>query len=466
MSDDLSFTSALELKERILKKDVSPVEVTESAIRRLHAVEPAINSFVTPTEDIALEAARAAEQAVMKDDEPGLLHGLPVSVKDLITMGGVKCCFGSHSMADNVAEADAPSVERLKAHGACILGKTTTSEYGCKAVGDCPLTGITRNPWNTNKTPGGSSAGAAASVAAGVTPFGLGTDGGGSVRIPAALTGIFAIKPQFARIPVHPASATAMLSHVGPMSRTVRDAALLLQAISGFDRRDPYCVAETVPDFLAACDTPIKDMRVAWSPAYGYVKPDADVLAMCEDAMKVFEDLGCKVELVETVMDDPADFWNVEFYGGIGSQLKDILENNPDQLDPAVAETLTGALDAFPRDYFSSVVARRHAFREKMRRFFDQYDLLLSPTLPVSSVDAGVNIPPGHEDANIVTWVRYTYPFNLTGHPAACVPAGFTSDGLPVGLQIVAGPLREVDIFAAAAAFETARPWADRRPPV
>lgn len=466
MADDLSFTSALELKERILKKDISPVEATERAIRRLHEVEPALNSFVTPTEETALETARAAEQAVMKGDEPGLLAGLPVSVKDLIPMAGIPLTSGSRSAVDTVAEADAPCVERLKSHGACIVGKTTTSEYGCKAVGDCPLTGVTRNPWNTDKTPGGSSAGAGASIAAGVTPFGLGTDGGGSVRIPASFTGLFAIKPQFARVPVHPASATAMLAHVGPMSRTVRDAALLLQVISGFDRRDPYAVAEPVPDFLGACDAPVKGLRIAWSPTYGYVKPDPEVVSLCEDAAKQFEALGCKVELVESVMEDPADIWNVEFYGGIGARLKTVLEKTPGLLDPAVAETLNWAHGKVGADYFSRVVEGRHAFREKMRLLFDQYDLLLSPTLPVPAFDVGVNVPDGHEDANIVTWVRYTYPFNLTGHPAASVPAGRTSGGLPVGLHIVAGALREVDIFAAAAALEVARPWADSRPPI
>lgn len=464
MSDDLSFTSALDLKKRIASKDISPVEVTRKAYERLHATEPQLNAFVTLTEEIAMDAARAAEKAVTDGEELGPLHGLPVSVKDLITMGGVKCSFGSRSMADNVAAEDAPSVRRLREHGACILGKTTTSEFGCKAVGDCPLTGVTRNPWNTDKTPGGSSAGAAASIAAGVTPFGLGTDGGGSVRIPGALTGLFAIKPHFARIPVYPVSATTTLAHVGPMSRTVRDAALLLMAIAGFDARDPYAIADHVPDFLSACEKPVKGMRIAWSPTYGYAKPDNDVLALCEAAAKAFEDLGCIVELVNDVTGgDPADVWAAEFYSGVATRLKDILDSDPELLDPAVAEVLTAARKRPLEDYYSKVF-ERYAFREKMRAFFEDYDLLLSPTLPVSSVDAGVNVAPGQDDADIITWVRYTYPFNLAGHPAATVPVGFADDGMPVGLQLVAGPLREADIFAAAAAFEGARPWADKRP--
>ena len=237
MASDLLYRSAVELRELVLSKEVSPVELLDHSLARLDEVEPKLNSFVTVTEDVARAAARSAEKAVMDGDPPGLLHGLPLSVKDLIAMDGVRWTFGSKSTADNVAALDAPAVERVRKAGAVILGKTTTSEFGCKAVGDSPLTGITRNPWNLSKTPGGSSAGAASSVAAGVTPFALGTDGGGSLRIPGSLTGLFAVKPQFARVPIFPESAAPTLSHVGPMTRTVRDAALLLTAIAGFDRR-------------------------------------------------------------------------------------------------------------------------------------------------------------------------------------------------------------------------------------
>ena len=467
MSEDFSFMSAIELKERIASKEISPVELAEHALERLKAVEPQLNNFVTVTRHVALEAARRAEEAVMKGDGSlGLLHGLPLSVKDLITMGGVKCAFGSRSAADNIAAEDAPSVERVRAQGACILGKTTTSEYGCKAVGDSPLTGITRNPWDMAKTPGGSSCGAAASIAAGVTPFGLGTDGGGSVRIPASLTGLFAIKPHFGRVPVYPTSATPTLAHVGPMARTVRDAALLLNAIAGFDTRDPFAVAEPVPDFLAACDAPVKGLRIAWSPTYGYAKPHSEVVMLCERAVRAFEEMGCAVELVEDVTGgDPIDLWMAEFYAGVGTRLREPLEREPEILDPGVARALSGALGQTMDAYYRSVFAR-YEFRERIRGLFFNYDLLLSPTLPVPAFDTGLDHPPDMADENIISWVKYTYPFNLTGHPAASVPVGFTGDGLPAGLQIVAGALREADIFAAAAALEAARPWADKRPSV
>jgi len=464
MTEDLSFVTALDLKRRIAAREISPVDVVEAALRRLHEVEPVLNNFVTITEDVARQAAKDAEAAIMNGEELGLLHGLPVSVKDLITMGGVKCAFGSRSAADNIADADAPSVERLRTQGACILGKTTTSEFGCKPVGDSPLTGITRNPWNTDKTPGGSSCGAAASIAAGVTPFGLGTDGGGSVRIPAHFSGLFAIKAQFGRVPVYPTSATPTLAHVGPLARTVRDGALLLSAVAGYEPRDPFSVAEPLPDFLAACDQPVRGLRVAWSPTLGYAQPDAEVVSLCEEAVKALEDQGCEVELVEKIVDaNPSDMWMAEFYAGVGTRLKAIIEKDPDMLDPAVVEVLSGALDQSLEEYYSKVFAR-YEFRERMRAFFERFDLLASPTLPVPAFDVALNVPPQIPDANIVSWVAYTYPFNLTGYPAASVPAGFTGDGLPVGLQIVGGPLQETRIFAAAAAIEAARPWADKHP--
>ncbi len=461
-----AYHTALDLTRMIAAKEISPVELIEDTLARQEALEPVLNCFVTRTPEIALEAAHKAEQAVMAGQELGLLHGLPISVKDLISMADVPWTFGSKPFAGNIGVVDAPSVERARAAGACIIGKTTTSEFGCKGTGDSPLTGITRNPWNLAKTPGGSSAGAGASVAAGLTPSALGTDGGGSVRIPSALCGLFGIKAQFARVPLFPVPATPTLAHVGPLARTVRDAALLLGAISGHDRRDPFAVAGPVPDYLGACGKSVKGMRIAWSPTFGYARSDPEVIQICEQAALEFEQLGCTVDLVEAPLGaEPLDIWTAEFYGGVGSKLKDLLSDSADQLDPAVVELLSGALDNSIEDYFNLLFAR-YAFREKAREFFEDYDLLLSPVLPVAAFDVGLNVPPGWEDRNAVSWVYYTYPFNATGQPAASIPAGFTASGLPVGLQMVGRFNVETDIFRAAAAFEEARPWADKMPPV
>ena len=460
-----AYMTALELKGLLAERSISPVELVEDTLSRQDALEPQINAFVNRTPEQALAAAREAERAIGAG-EGGAIAGLPVSVKDLVPVAGVPWTFGSRPFADNVVDFDAPSVERIRQAGGCIIGKSTTSEFGCKAVCDSPLSGITRNPWDLTKTSGGSSGGAGASVAAGLTPFALGTDGGGSVRIPSALCGLFGIKAQFGRVPIFPVSAAPTLAHVGSIARTVRDAALLLGVMAGHDRRDAFGVAEPTPDFLAACDAGVEGLRIAWSPTLGYAQPEPEVAALCEAAARRFEALGCTVELVEDALgDDPVELWMAEFYGGIGTKLKDLMAERPDELDPAVVATLSAGLDRSTVEFFTQVFAR-YDFREKMRQFFERYDLLLSPTLPCAAFDVGHDTPPELGARNIVSWVYYTYPFNLTGQPAASIPAGFTASGLPVGLQMVAGINSEVDILRAAAAFEEAAPWADRRPPL
>ncbi|MBC8742054.1 amidase [Paraburkholderia sp. UCT31] len=464
--DSYQFGTALELRDDIAKKRVSPVEVVKQTLERIDAVEPQLNCFVTLTPDIAMDSARRAEKAIMRGDPVGPLHGIPISVKDLIAVGGIRQTFGSRAMAENIATVDAPSVSRVISAGACIVGKTTTSEFGCKAVGDSPLSGITRNPWDVTKTPGGSSCGAAASVAAGLTPFALGTDGGGSIRAPAAFTGIVGIKPQFARVPVFPPSATPTLGHVGPLARTVRDAALLLSVIAGGDPRDPFSEQGRVPDFLGACGLPVNKMRIAWSPTLGYGKPNTEVVRITESAVRTFEDLGCEIVVLdEGIGADPADIWTTEFYAGVGTRLSKILQEAPELLDDAVANTLAMSAHQTMQSYYRTVF-ERYDFRERVRTLFDRFDLLFSPTVPIAACDVGVNVPPEFQGRNLCTWQYFTYPFNLTGQPAASIPAGFTSSGLPVGLQMVAKLGRETDIFRAAAAFEEARPWVQRMPPV
>ena len=461
-----AYMTALELKGLLAARRISPVELVEDTLARQEALEPRINAFVNRTPEQALAAARKAERAIAAGEGGGAIAGLPVSVKDLVAVAGVPWTFGSRPFADNVPDFDAPSVERVRKAGGCIVGKSTTSEFGCKAVTDSPLTGITRNPWNLAKTPGGSSGGGAASVAAGLTPFAVCTDGGGSIRIPSALCGLFGIKAQFGRVPLFPVPAAPTLSHVGSVARTVRDAALLLGVMAGHDRRDPFGVAEPVPDFLGACDDGAGDLRIAWSPTLGYATPDPEVARLCEAAARRFEALGCTVELVEdTLGDDPVELWMAEFYGGIGTKLKELMAARADELDSAVVATLSAGLDGSVVEFFTQVFAR-YEFRERMRQLFERYDLLLSPTLPCAAFDVGRDTPPGLGARNVVSWVYYTYPFNLTGQPAASIPAGFTAEGLPVGLQMVAGINREVDILRAAAAFEEAAPWADKRPPL
>jgi aspartyl-tRNA(Asn)/glutamyl-tRNA(Gln) amidotransferase subunit A len=453
---DLDFMSAVEMRRLIGSRALSPVEVVDRGLARAQSSQPSLNAFTVLQPEAAKAAARLAEDAVMRGDPMGPLHGIPISVKDLIAVGGLPCCFGSRAMRDNVAAADAPSVERVRAAGAILIGKTTTSEFGCKAVGDSPLSGVTRHPWDLDRTPGGSSAGAAASVAAGVTPLALGTDGGGSVRIPAALTGLVGFKATFGRVPVWPVAATPTLAHVGALARTVRDAALLTGVMAGFDPRDAFSVAGPVPDYLRACDEPVEGLRIAWSPTLGYADPEPDVLAAAAAAVQRLADAGANVDLVERVFEqDPIDLWMAEFYAGVGTRLRPVVERQRDLLDPAVAEVLEAALGQTLHSYYDSVF-RRYALRDSLRAFFERYDVLVSPTLPVSSVPAGRDVPPQCAGRNLVSWVSYTYPFNLTGQPAASVFAGLGQDAMPVGLQIVGRLHGEADVLRAAAAVEQA----------
>jgi Asp-tRNA(Asn)/Glu-tRNA(Gln) amidotransferase A subunit family amidase len=462
---EVPYTSALKLRGAIAHKQLSAVEVMEQTLARMESVEPAIGAFVTTTFDEAMEAARAADAALSKGWAPGALHGLPISVKDGIDVAGVRTTHGSLTTPNGPASADAIAVERIRAAGACVIGKTNTTEFGLKAGGgDSPVAGVTRNPWDVSKTPGGSSTGAAASVAAGVTPFALGTDGGGSIRIPASFCGVFGIKAQFGRVPLFPPDVS-MLGHHAPVARTVRDAAMLLGAIAGLDARDPFSVTGPVPNFLSTCDEPVEGMRVAWSPTLGYAKPAPEVVDIALDAVRVFESLGCEVDLVDEVMGNPIDLWNAEVLVGASYELAEVMERSRDLLDPAVAEYLDGATEQTVRDY-ASKRRGRNELREEVRHLFENNDLLLTPTLPVPPFSAGRNVPEELSDRGLISWAYYTYPFNLTGNPAASVPCGFTEDGLPVGLQIVAGNHREGNVLRAAATLEEERPWTRFRPEI
>jgi aspartyl-tRNA(Asn)/glutamyl-tRNA(Gln) amidotransferase subunit A len=451
---DIAFATIAELSAAIDARAISPREILQATLARIERLEPVLNAFAALDREGAAADAAAAEDRQMRGERLGPLDGIPTSVKDLIAQRGLPLRFGSRATSAVPALADAPSVARLRAAGAVLLGKSTTSEFGCKAVGDSPLTGITRNPWNPAMTPGGSSAGAAAMVAAGIAPYALGTDGGGSIRIPAALCGLFGIKAQFARVPVYPASATPTLGHVGPLARSAGDAALALGAICGFDRRDPFAVAGPVPDFAAAMRDR-RPLRIGWSATFGYARPDPEVAAICAGAVARLETLGHRVEEIPALMPDPAQMWAAEFYAGAGTRLRGVIEETPDLLDPAVLAVLRIAVAQDMGAYYAKVF-ERYAFREAMRAAFAPYDAIVSPVLPVAGVPAERDMPDGWDRAAIVSWVAYTYPFSLTGQPAASMPVGVTAGGLPVGLQIAARSHDEAAIFALAGGYEAA----------
>ncbi len=464
-SDTLAYLSAIDLADLIRRKQVSPVEVVEAVLGRIEWLNPRLNAYCTVTADAAMTAARAAEAAVLRGDPLGPLCGVPFSVKDLVITRGVRTAFGSRIYAQHIPDEDAPVVERLRAAGAIMVGKTTTPEFGWKGATDSPLTGVSRNPWDPTKTPGGSSGGAAAAVAIGLAPLAVGTDGGGSIRIPASFCGVFGLKPTCGLVPVYPAPNTGTLSHVGPMTRSVRDAALMLQVMAGPDDRDPVSFPATGIDFTGGLDAGIRGLRVAWSPTFGYAKVAPEVRALAETAAKRFQDFGCQVEEVERIFADPDPIWAPLFYAGVAARLEPFLAEWRDRIDPGLLEVVEEGNRLSGVELTKASFARA-AFYQEVRQFFQRYDLLLSPTLAVPPFAAGMERPPDYPAGSRLSWVAFTYPFNLTGHPAATVPCGFTADSLPIGLQIVGRRLQDGLVLRASAAFEAALPWAGRRPVV
>lgn len=464
-AEDLCFTPATQLAAMIRSKTVSPVEVVRAVLDRIERTNPALNAFCTVTPEPALAAARDAEQAVVRGGALGPLHGVPFSIKDLALTRGVRSMFGSHIFAQRVPDEDAPYVGRLRAAGGILVGKTTTPEFGWKALGDSPLTGITRNPWNPAMTTGGSSAGAGAAAAAGLGPLHQGSDGAGSIRIPSAFCGIFGHKPTYGRVPLWPVSNNDYATHVGPMTRTVADAALMLLVMAGPDPCDPTSLEAPPADYPRRLDGDVRGRRVAFSPDLGGLRVDADVAAIVRSAALAFQDLGCSVEEVKPGFADTTDvircLWSAHYAGNYGPYVAEWGE----RMDPGLVACIEHGR-RFGAAQYVEMRGRKLAFWDSVRPLFERYDLLLTPATSVAAFPAG-RLNPEHFPQHAwdwLPWASFSYPFNFTGQPAATVPAGFTPAGLPVGLQIVGRRFDDLTVLQASAAFERARPWAARRP--
>jgi aspartyl-tRNA(Asn)/glutamyl-tRNA(Gln) amidotransferase subunit A len=465
-SDELCWLSATELAALIRRRKVSPVEVVDDVLDRIGRVNAQINAYVTVTADEGRRAARAAERALGRRRAAlGPLHGVPFSVKDLVATKGVRTTFGTRLFADNVPMEDAPMVSRLKAAGAIMIGKTNTPTLGWLGATHNLLFGATRNPWRLDRTPGGSSGGASAAVAAGLAPLAVGTDGGGSIRIPASFAGIFGHKPSYGRIPVYPASATWSLSHIGPMTRTVADAALMMQVCAGPDERDPYSLPRDGVDYVRAIRGGVKGLRVAYAEDLGNLEAvDPEVRQTAARAARSFRELGCRVEVVAPRWPSPGEPWFGIFCGGLSTRLlpfRDRLSEIEPGLAAIVEATAASPPSRYVRAWFDWLAWWQHP-----RAFFERYDLLLTPTVACPPFAIGLDHP-GEVAGKTVApygWLPYTYPFNLTGQPAASVPCGFTREGLPIGLQIVGRRFDDATVLRAAAAFERARPWTNARP--
>lgn len=467
-NDELCWMSAAALAAAIKRKKLSPVEVTRAVLDRIERVNPRLNAYVTITDDQALRDARAAERAVgKKGARLGPLHGVPFSTKDLVITKGVRTTFGTRFYADNVPTEDAPMVARMKAAGGIQLGKTNTPTFGWIGATHNLVFGVTRNPWNTDRTPGGSSGGASAAVAAGLGPVAIGTDGGGSIRIPASFTGIFGHKASYGRIPVYPPSGAWSLSHIGPMTRTVEDAALMMNACAGPDERDQYSLPAAGTDYVKALKGSLKGLRIGWSPDLGFARVvDPEVEATCAKAARRFRELGAKVDEARLGWPSPKAAWEAVFCGGIATRMAPYLDR-PNDIDPGLLPIIQDAVK-WPASRYVQAWFDRLTWYDHVRRYFDTHDLLLTPTIATPPFKVGLDNPPdiAGRPVEAYDWIPFTYPFNLTGNPAASVPCGFTKDGLPIGLQIVGRRFDDVTVLRAAAGFEKLAPWADRKPAI
>lgn len=466
-SEELCFTPATQVVRMIRGREISPVEVMQATLARAEKLNPSLNAICTPTFDAAMDAARQAEAAAMRDEPLGLLHGLPTTIKDLSLTKGVRTMAGSHVFRDRVPDTEHVHVERLRAAGAISIGKTTTSEFGWSGVSRSPLTGITHNPWQHGMNAGASSAGAAVCAATGIGAIHQGSDGAGSIRMPSAFCGIFGLKPSHGRVPYWPVPPNGLISHVGPMTRTVADAALMLQALVGRDDRDMTSLDLPAEDFLGRLDDGIAGLRVAYSPDLGYLPVDAEVAERVRNAVQVFETLGCNVDQVDPGWGDPIEMEHCLFTTSLAGMYGDLLERWEDRMDPGLVAMIRHGMKYSGADYCKAF-AQRLAYYDKVQAFFERYDLLLTPTLSVAAFPADRLIPEHWQqhEWDWLRWAGFSYPFNLTWLPAATCPCGFTPDGLPVGLQIVGGRHRDLRVLQASRAFEQARPWTQFRPPV
>ncbi len=465
-TEEVAFLSAAELMSAYGRREISPTEVTAVTLERIARLNPKLNAYLAVDHDGAMAAAQEAERTWAQPGEKPLLCGVPISIKDLIYTSWLPTTFGSLLFKDYYSSHSAPVVERVQAAGAIVLGKTNTPEFGLIDMTMNKLGNDGRNPWSLDHTCGGSSGGAGAAVAAGLGPLAIGTDGAGSIRIPSFYNGIYGLKPTFGRIPHDGWKGAPRTSHQGPMTRTVRDAALIMQAASGAHERDPLSMTETPPDFLAALEPQsLQGTRVALSLDYGYIEPDPEIGQAVLAASDLLRDFGCEIKESNPPQLEPiegtADTTGPDEYAW-AVHLRPDLPEHFDQLT-GYARRIIEPAPATPAWKYSLAVRAREAWAAATHRWFDDHDFLLAPVMALTAprCDERRRFGEGRP------WPGSFLPiFNASGNPAASVPFGFHSNGLPLAVQIVGRLGDDVGVLRMSAAIEEARPWAGRWPPL
>jgi aspartyl-tRNA(Asn)/glutamyl-tRNA(Gln) amidotransferase subunit A len=466
-SNELCFTPAVRLKELIRARDVSPTEIVTAVLEQIDRVNPHVNAYCTLTAEQALIDAKNVESRMAKGELVGPLAGIPVSIKDLMRMKGVRSTSGSRVFRDYIGEEDAPTVERLKAADAIIVGKTNTPEFGWRATTYSRVFGETKNPWNLERTAGGSSGGASAAVATGMAPLALGSDGGGSIRIPSAFCGTFGHKPSFGRVPMYPASGNELQAHAGPMTRTVADAALMLDVIHGADDRDRNSLPTYTGRYVGEIGRGVDGLRIAWSPDLNFAPVEPEIRDLTAAAVERLQRAGWNIEEDSPDVEDPFPAFDVLYRSAQGGSLLHTFDEWKDDLDPGLVELVEASRHITAFEHARAHLERAF-FWDKMRKFMSNYDALITPAVPITAFELGIvgptsvaGQPVGH-----LGFSPFSFPFNLTGQPASIVPCGFASDGLTVGLQIVGRRHDDATVLRVASAYEDLTQFAEHRPPM
>ncbi len=461
---EIAFLTTVEVREAFRSKRLSPVELTQAVLERIDQHNQRYNAYCLVDAESAIAQAKASEERWFRSEPLGVLDGVPTAIKDLTLTRGWPTLRGSLAINPNQDwRDDAPVVERLRRSGAVLVGKTTTPELGWKGVTDSPLTGITRNPWDESRTSGGSSGGSAVAVVLGMATLAVGTDGGGSIRIPAGFCGCVGLKPTFGRVPMWPVSAFGSLAHTGPLTRTVADAALIMDVIARPDSRDWSALPNDGVNYSQALAGEVKGLRIASIPQSGSLQVDPEVSVAVRRAAKVFEDLGAHVEERDAPFDDPLDLFTVLWYAGAAQAVSSYKLEARAKMDPGLLEVAAEGGSYSLMSYLEATMQRAN-LGVKLSQFHERFDLLLTPTLPLPAFEAGHEVPQGWPGRRWQTWTPFTYPFNLTQQPAISVPCGMTTTGLPIGLQLVGAKYRDALVLLAAHAYESSSPM-HRRPP-
>ncbi|MEM9105150.1 MAG: amidase [Pseudomonadota bacterium] len=455
---ELAFLGVRALTRFFRDGEITPVDAANAAFEQIAARNDSLNAFSHLDHEGALQAA-AASAARWRVGRPlSAIDGITTTIKDVMMVEGWPTTFGSRVLGSGEPSTwNSPAVDRLLEAGAVLVGQTTTPESGWKGVTDNTIHGVTRNPWDTNKTPGGSSGGAAAAAAAGMGVLHVGTDGGGSIRMPAAFTGTFGHKPSFGRVPAYPPSPYSTLAHVGPMTRSVEDAAIMLSVLTGADVRDWHALPPDGVRYEEELTKGVKGKRIAYSPDLGYVDVDPEIASVVRKAADQLADLGANVEEVGHIFDEPVDIVEALYFTGLAARFGDMDSSKLALVDPGLIEIIEKGKKVLLRDFLDASVARAE-FGRKLKQFFVNYDLLLTPTVPIAAFDVELQTPETNGRGWSHAWIPFTYPFNLTQQPACSVPCGFTSEGLPVGLQIVGRMYDDKGVLQAAHAFEAICP--------